>query len=259
METKLKVRILAHTPEPERVIANSARLCYSDLGIDDLFTNYTDEQNKNMIDSLMKVGHESPLEHISFTFGVEGISRSLSHQLVRHRIGSSYSQKSQRYVSEDGFSYVIPEDIKNNPSALHIFTETMEYIQLAYVDIADKLMSGYCMQKPIEDMSNDNLVRGLKKSAMENARAVLPNACETKIIVTMNARALLNFFNLRCCNRSQKEIRDLADEMLRQVKSIAPSVFRLAGAKCMFGKCPEGKMSCKNKRKVEEYEQKEDK
>lgn len=249
MQATLNVKILEHTPNPEKVVANSARLCYSSLGIEDLFNKFTDEQNQGMVERLMSMSHESPLEHISFTFGIEGISRSLSHQLVRHRVGTSYSQKSQRYVSECGFDYIIPKDIQNNGKALEEFENTMRYINHSYNKISDILYSDY-----MDSASNAEHASLNRKKAMENARAVLPNACETKIIVTMNARALLNFFKLRCCRRSQDEIMELADEMLRQVKQIAPSVFKYAGASCMFGKCPEGKMSCGRVRKVEEYE-----
>lgn len=251
METKLKVRILTHTPEPERVVANSARLCYSELGIDELFGKFTDEQNKGMVERLMKIGHESPLEHVSFTIGIEGVSRSLSHQLVRHRIGASYSQKSQRYVSADEFDYVIPEDIKNNEEALIKFVDTMATIQDAYDYITKELVFQYSIDEPTE---NATKIKELKKKAMENARAVLPNACETKIVVTMNARALLNFFSLRSCRRAQLEIMELSDEMLRQCKVIAPNLFKYAGASCMFSKCPEGNMTCGDPRRVEEYE-----
>lgn len=228
----LKVKILEHTPNPENVVANAARLCYSSLDIEGLFNKYTNEENKKMIDKLVAMGHESPLEHISFTFGIEGVSRALTHQLVRHRIGSSYSQKSQRYVMEGQFEYVIPPVIAEDEKLKKIYVKQMNQTQDNYDYMVDQLIK----QGKTE------------KQAIEDARYILPNACETKIIVTMNARALLNFFNKRTCNRAQWEIREMADEMLNQVRTIAPNLFKFSGAGCVYGKCPEGTMSCKNPR-----------
>lgn len=288
-KTKLNVSLIEHTPNPERVVSNSARLCYSELGIEDLFGKFTDEQNKAMIDRLMSIGHESPLEHVSFTFGIEGISRSLSHQLVRHRIGASYSQKSQRYVSEGQFEYITPDKISECKAINHRFGNIMELLQENYVEISKALIKKDILEihgektfNMLQDdfkWSNGDIIlysknyslinsehierfkelypkeyRSISKSAMENARAVLPNACETKIIVTMNARALMNFFSLRCCRRAQGEIMNLADAMLLIVKDVAPNLFKYAGASCMFGKCTEGDMSCGLPRKPEEYE-----
>ncbi len=228
----MKIRILEHTPNPEKVIANAARLCYSSLNIDGLFEKYTDEQNAKMVDKLVEMGHESPLEHTSFTFGVEGVSRSLTHQLVRHRI-ASYSQQSQRYVREDQFEYVIPPSIVGDEELKEMFKSQMEILQSIYDLFVFRLMeNGYT-----------------EKEAIEDARYIFPNATETKIVFTMNARSLLNFFRLRCCNRAQWEIREMADEMLRQCLEIAPTLFKRAGASCMYGKCTEGKMTCGSPRK----------
>jgi len=233
----LKVKIIEHTPNPEALVSNAARLCYSDLGIDDLFNKYTDKQNQKMIDKLMNLKHESPIEHVSFTFGVEGISRTLSHQLVRHRI-ASYSQQSQRYVKLNQFEYVIPPSIDSNKYLKALYIQQMAVTQSAYnVLVRDLIASGKS-----------------EKEAIEDARYVFPNSCETKLVFTMNARTLMNFFKLRSCNRAQWEIRELSDEMLRQVKKIAPNLFKYVGANCMFGKCSEGKMTCGIPRRVEEYE-----
>ena len=267
----MKVKLLTYTPNPEEIIANSARLCYSSMGIDELFDKYTDEQNKNMIDKLMNVGHESPFEHVSFTFGVEGVSRSLTHQLVRHRI-ASYSQKSQRYVKENQFKYIIPYAVENIPEAKEIFMKTMRNDQIAYDELVDLLIleqikdfwgcEGVPENKIIEaedDLIDDfkekykNSYKIMEKKAIEDARYVFPNACETKIIMTMNTRSLMNFFKLRCCNRAQWEIRELADKMLIECKQIAPNLFKYAGASCMFGNCPEGNMSCGSPRRLDEY------
>lgn len=226
----MKVTMITHTPNPELIVSLAGKICYSKYTItQSIEKGLSDDEIKGFIDKLIELGHESPLEHISFTFGIEGISRACSHQLVRHRI-ASYSQKSQRYVSENEFDFVIPESILNNDEA--------------------KSSYDYCMN--IIDRTYEELVKiGIKK---EDARMVLPNACETQIVVTMNARSLLNFFKHRCCNRAQWEIRSVADEMLRQCKKVAPNLFKYAGPSCLKGKCSEGKMSCKNPRKLEEFQ-----
>lgn len=159
-----------------------------------------------------------------------------THQLVRHRI-ASYSQKSQRYVSENQFEYVIPESIKNNPTALRTYEYLMNAIQLDYETIRTSL---------IDDFVNKGMdPKAAEKKANEDARYVLPNACETKIIVTMNIRSLFNFFKHRCCNRAQWEIRAMAMEMYRICMEVAPSIFRYAGPDCVAkGQCSEGRMTC---------------
>ncbi|KYH35172.1 thymidylate synthase ThyX [Clostridium tepidiprofundi DSM 19306] len=231
----LKVEIIEHTPNPEKVIAAAAKLCYSQVGIDDILNGLSEYNTKQFLEMLMSFGHESPIEHVSFTFAIEGVSRSLSHQLVRHRI-ASYSQQSQRYVKLDQFDYVIPYEISNDENARKIFIEAMEKSQQAYDELVSILKSKY-IDKGMKS-------KQAEKKAIEDARYVFPNACETKIIVTMNARSLMNFFRHRCCNRAQWEIRNLANEMLTQVKHIAPTLFKYAGPACLLGKCPEGKMTC---------------
>lgn len=214
----MKVTLLNHSPEPEKIIAAAARLCYTSKEIDELLEGLTEEKVEKFIDKLTSLGHESPLEHVTFTFGIEGISRACSHQLVRHRM-ASYSQKSQRYVDENGFSYVIPKTIIDS---------NMEKIY-------ESLMF------EIEEIYKDLKAAGVPK---EDARMVLPNACTTSIIVTMNVRSLLNFFKHRVCNRAQWEIQELAIEMLKICKEISPKLFAKAGASCMYGSCSEGSMSC---------------
>lgn len=231
----LKVEIIEHTPNPEKVIAAAAKLCYSQVGVDDILNGLSEYKTKQFLEMLMSFGHESPIEHVSFTFAIEGVSRSLSHQLVRHRI-ASYSQQSQRYVKLDQFDYVIPYEISNDENARKIFIEAMEKSQQAYDELVSILKSKY-IDKGMQS-------KQAEKKAIEDARYVFPNACETKIIVTMNARSLMNFFRHRCCNRAQWEIRNLANEMLTQVKHIAPTLFKYAGPACLLGKCPEGKMTC---------------
>jgi len=215
----MKVVLLHHTPEPERTVAAAARLCYSPVGAADIRETMTVEQINNLLGKIMSSGHHSTMEHVSFTFAVEGVSRVLTHQLVRHRI-ASYSQQSQRYVKEHDFEYIIPPSIAKNTEARVRFSQLMDEIRQTY----------------------DELV-GLGVHH-EDARYVLANATETKIVVTMNGRALLNFFALRCCNRAQWEIRALAKEMLRQVQGVAPVLFKHAGPECLTGPCPEGAMTC---------------
>lgn len=195
----IKVQLLAHTPEPEKLIATAAKLCYSDSDIETLQDNLTPEKIESFVTMLASLGHESPLEHVSFTFGIEGISRSCSHQLVRHRI-ASYSQKSQRYVNETGFEYVTPPVIESNFIAKSKYDTIMHTIQDYYNIIAELIFEQYLYEESEnpDDVPKD-VQNQLRKKAIEDARFVLPNACETKIVVTMNIRSLMNFFKHRCC------------------------------------------------------------
>ena len=245
----MKVKIIAHTPNPEEVVASAAKLCYSKVGVDEIQENLTEEGIEKFVSMLSAIGHHSPLEHCTFTFAVEGISRACSHQLVRHRI-ASYSQQSQRYVKLDKFDYIIPTAIENNEFAKDIFLNAMEQDQKAYNGIVEELMNEYIASSgyTLASIPKSEYNR-LEKFAIEDARYVFPNACETKIVFTMNVRTLMNFFTHRCCDRAQWEIRDLANEMFIQVKEIAPTLFKKAGASCVRGKCPEGSMSCGNPKK----------
>jgi len=238
-----KVTLLAHTPEPERTVAFAAKLCYSSSGIEDLRDGLTEEKISSFVKMLADMGHESPIEHVSFTFGIEGVSRSMTHQLVRHRL-ASYSQKSQRYVTEGAFEYVIPPEIDKNEDAKKLFIETMRADQEAYDKIADVLKKKHTETFLAEGKDEKTALRMAEKKAIEDARFVLPNACETKIVVTMNARTLMNFFHHRCCNRAQWEIKEVADLMLKEVSKVAPNLFKNAGPSCVAGACPEGKMTC---------------
>ena len=245
----MKVKIIAYTPNPEEVVASAAKLCYSKVGVDEIQENLTEEGIEKFVSMLSAIGHHSPLEHCTFTFAVEGISRACSHQLVRHRI-ASFSQQSQRYVKLDKFDYIIPTAIENNEFAKDIFLNAMEHDQKAYNGIVEELMNEYIASSGYTLASiPKNEYNKLEKLAIEDARYVFPNACETKIVFTMNVRTLMNFFTHRCCDRAQWEIRDLANEMLIQVKEIAPTLFKKAGASCVRGKCPEGSMSCGNPKK----------
>ena len=228
----MKVTLIEHTPNPEKTIAIAAKLCYSNTDLEYLTDNLTEEKINSFIEMLSEIGHESPIEHVSFTFGIEGVSRALLAQITRHRI-ASFSVQSQRYVKNKDDFY-LPKEIEENTLAKEIYNESINQSFESYIKLVDILQESY-IKKGIKDA---------EKKAIENARFVLPNACETKMIVTMNVRSLKNFFKLRCCNRAQDEIREVADEMLRLCKEVSPILFKNMGAGCVSGKCPEGKMSC---------------
>ena len=239
----MKVKLIAHTPEPEKVIAAAAKLCYSPVGVEQITEELTPEVVDRFLDMLMSFGHQSPIEHVSFTFAIEGVSRVLTHQLVRHRI-ASFSQQSQRYVKLEQFEYITPPAIASNPEALAIYIDAMEADQLAYEGIVSHLEADHKSAYEADGIPQDKARKMAEKRAIEDARFVFPNACETKIAVTMNARVLRHFFDHRCCNRAQWEIQELADAMLIEAKKVAPLIFKNAGPGCVSGPCPEGKMTC---------------
>jgi thymidylate synthase (FAD) len=217
----MQVALLRHTPDPELTVALAARLCYSTVGIADLQQRLSAADVEAFLDKIMSLGHQSVLEHASFTFGIEGISRACSHQLVRHRL-ASYSQQSQRYVvlKGDGLPAVLPGTVAETERRRKIFDSAMQTCVEAYRALLEDGV-------PAED-----------------ARFVLPNAAETRIVMTMNARELLHFFALRCCERAQWEIRAMALAMVRLVRPVAPVIFRHAGPGCLAGPCPEGAFTC---------------
>ena len=222
----MQVKLLRYTPEPDKTVAMSARLCYSPIGAAELEEKLSNEQITKLVRQLGAMGHTSTFEHVSFTFAIEGVSRVLTHQLVRHRI-ASYSQQSQRYVKEHDFAMIVPHTIEAKPEAKKKFEALCQEIQNLYNQFTEEGI-------PAED-----------------ARYILPNAAETKIVVTMNARSLLHFFELRCCNRAQWEIRELADKMLEEVRRVAPILFAKAGPTCVTQlTCHEGKMSCGRLEKI---------
>ncbi len=239
----MKVKVIAHTPEPEKVISMAAKLCYSSVGVDGIEENLTDESIEKFLNMLINIGHESPLEHVSFTFAVEGISRSCSHQIVRHRI-ASFSQQSQRYVKLNQFEYIVPPEIDKIKEAKELFIDAMKKDQDSYDKLVDILFEKHYNNLIKNGKNEKEAKREAEKKAIEDARYVFPNACETKMVFTMNTRSLYNFFNHRCCERAQWEIRALAIEMLRQVREISPILFKNIGPKCIKGPCPEGKMTC---------------
>lgn len=216
----MDVRLLNHTPDPERAIAAAARLCYAPVGAAELTETMSDEAVRRVLKTIITSGHTSALEHASYTFAIDGVSRALTHQLVRHRL-ASYNQQSQRYVtyaSEPAF--VTPPSVAGDPAVAEAFAAATRAAFDAYRALVDAGV-------PAED-----------------ARYLLPNAMETKIVVTMNIRELLHFFELRCCKRAQWEIRDLALSMLALAEPTAPYIFMDAGASCRRGPCREGKMTC---------------
>lgn len=252
MGAKLKVNLLRYTPDSEKLIASAAKLCYSAVGVDKIEDKLTEESTNKFLDMLMGLGHESPIEHVSFTFAVEGISRVLTHQLVRHRIGCSYSQQSQRYVKLDQFEYIMPPAIEAIPAAKEKFIKAMEDDQRYYDELTEILFEKHYKANIDNGCSEKQAKRLAEKKSIEDARYVFPNACETKVVFTMNARALSNFFKHRCCNRAQWEIRELATEMLSQVKKVAPTLFKYAGPNCLNDPCPEGSMTCGEIKEVRE-------
>jgi len=220
-------QLLSHSPDPERTVALAARLCYSARGVADLHRDFSDGEVGGLLGKLRSMGHFSALEHAHFVFGVEGISRACSHQLVRHRL-ASYSQQSQRYVTLREVRAVIPPEVEGRPDLASLFREKLEELWAFYARLVDEGV-------PAED-----------------ARYILPNACETKIVVSMNARELRHFFSLRLCRRAQWEIRALALAMLREVGGIAPRLFEGSGPGCVAGRCPEGAYSCGHPDEVRE-------
>lgn len=239
----MKVELIAHTPDPERVVAAAAKLCYSQSNASEIMDNLTEEKIESFLEMLSSMGHDSPTEHVSFTFAIEGVSRSLLAQITRHRI-ASYSVKSQRYVSEEMFEYIVPPEIEGNSEAMEIFKNAMERDNEDYKRITDILFEKHFKEMTAAGTDEKKAKTAAKKKAIEDARFVLPNACETKMVMTMNVRSLRNFFAHRCCERAQWEIRALADAMLGEVKKVAPHLFARSGPPCVYGACPEGKMSC---------------
>lgn len=239
----LKVKLIAHSPDPEQVVAVAARLCYSPATIDEVSEQLTPDKTAKFVEMLGDLGHDSPVEHATFTFGIEGVSRSLLAEITRHRI-ASFSVQSQRYVTENHFSYVVPPEIAALPQAAEEFERAMDEDQRHYERLAELLREKHTAAYIAEGLTPEAAAKAAEKRAIEDARFVLPNACTTKILMTMNVRSLRNFFRLRCCNRAQWEIRSLATEMLRLCLEVAPHLFAKAGPGCVSGNCPEGKMCC---------------
>lgn len=219
MEVKPKAELIDYTKDPERNVATAARLCYSKKGAAELNSEMSRDQVENLVRKVVNMGHTSTLEHTYFFFHVQ-CSRVTSHQIVRQRIGTSYSQRSQRYVTEDNFDYITPPKIKKNEKAYEIFKKKMEELENSYLELIDL---------------------GIPK---EDARFILPTI-KTNIVISYNARSLHHFLRLRTCNRAQWEVRIIARQMLKEVKKVAPVIFENAGPPCETdGECPEGDLSC---------------
>ena len=247
------VTLIAHTNDPEKTVAAAAKLCYSDAHIETLLDGLTPEKTAAFLQKLSDFGHASPIEHASFTFGIEGVSRTFLAQVTRHRI-ASFSVQSQRYVRLEDFRYVIPPEIEKIPEAKAQFVQAMNEDAAKYLELVKTLEESHTAELAAQGMSEKAARAKAAKQANEDARFVLPNACETKMVMTMNCRSLLNFFNLRCCSRAQWEIREVARQMLKLVLPLAPHIFAAAGPRCLTGPCPEGAMCCGKQTQVrEEY------
>jgi thymidylate synthase (FAD) len=218
MASGIRVSLINHTPEPERSVALAGRLCYAAISVEDLKKNLTQAEVNRLVKLFLSSGHWSAIEHTSFTFAVEGVSRVCTHQLVRHRL-ASYNQQSQRYVKFDDYDFVIPSTL---------------------------VESGFEAKFAEQAAASFKLYREMVEAGVpaEDARYILPQAGETKIVITMNARELWHFFTLRCCRRAQWEIRKMACLMLLEAQKVAPILFEKAGSSCLRGPCPEGKFSC---------------
>ena len=250
-ECKQRVLLLSHTPDAQAQIALGARLCYAGGNVDKLMEKVSRQDQQAFLEKLMSMGHESVLEHVSFTFLIEGVSRVLLAQLTRHRI-ASFSVQSQRYVRLEDFRYVIPPEIEAIPEAKAQFIASMNDDAKKYLELVHTLEDAHTAKFVAQGMDEKAARAKASKQANEDARFVLPNACETKMVMTMNCRSLQNFFNLRCCNRAQWEIRAVADEMLKLVLPLAPHIFAAAGPRCLTGPCPEGRMCCGKQAEVRE-------
>ena len=225
-KVEMHCELVRHTLSPEEMVAMGARLCYSGAHVNDLFERVTAKDQSGFVEKIMSMGHESVLEHASFTFAVEGVSRVLLAQLTRHRL-ASFSVQSQRYVSyEDGFGYVIPPKIAQlGNEAVEEYTAQMQQMQQWYCQWQEKLGK-------------------TGEGTNEDARFILPGACETRLLMTMNVRELRHFLALRMCSRAQWEIRALATKMHEVCMKVAPALFKDAGPGCLRGACPEGPKSC---------------
>jgi len=220
----MKVELINHTPDPDKTCAAAALGCHSESDSCEIIAQLSDQKAKNILKKTISSGHHSVIEHANFTFCISGVSRALTHQLVRHRI-ASFSQQSQRYVKMTKAVYVTPPAIESNSSANKEFQRFMETAWEVYRSLVDAGINA------------------------EDARFVLPNAATTAITVTMNARELRHFFELRCCTRAQWEIRKMAWQMLEQVKKVAPVMFEDAGPTC--DNCLEPNYPC-DRRKLSE-------
>lgn len=220
----MKVELIRHTLSPEELVALGARMCYSKSTLDDLQKRVSERDQAEFVGKVMGMGHESVLEHASFTFGIEGVSRVLLAQITRHRL-ASFSVQSQRYTGASP-GLVIPDS-------------------MVRAELVDDIIEA---RRAVEALYAKAVKLGVPE---EDARYLTFQAAETRMMVTMNVRELRHFFSLRCCSRAQWEIRALAKEMHRLCKEVAPALFADAGPGCVRGHCPEGEKSCGKPRKAE--------
>ena len=252
------VKLLRCTERPEELITSAAKLCYSPVGVEEIEEGLTPESTEKFIKFLLSLGHESPLEHVSFSFAVEGVSRILETQLVRHRI-ASYSVQSGRYVKRDNPDFVVPIGIlEGDFKTQAIYDDAIEHSIKAYNELTDALIrsqikkEGLLKLLPEEELELEmfkkeypKIYQTFEKKAIENARYVYPQALATKLVCTFNARSFLNFMEHRGCRRAQNEINELAWRMLKELRPHLPTLSRYFGPTCLtHRKCKEGKMSC---------------
>lgn len=234
MPVKPTVTLLSYPADALKVACDAAARCYSDLSNEELL-DFIDNKDKDSlrkyINGVIGTGHLSTIEHVSYTFMIEGVSRAFLAQITRHRL-ASFSVQSQRYVRLSGGEddwYIIPPEILKRDELKERFMNHMAECVDTYNMICDALVEA----------------GRTEEQAQEDARFVLPEAAQTRMVVTMNARELMHFFNLRCCNRAQWEIRAVANKMLSLVKEATPELMKKAGASCAItGVCPEGKRGC---------------
>lgn len=220
----MNVTLIRHTLTPEELVALGAKLCYSKTNLLDLQQQVAKSDQEGFCRKIIGMGHESVLEHASFTFGVEDVSRVLLAQLTRHRL-ASFSVQSQRYCGAD-----------------------MELVIPGSMCIPELVEDTVAVRRAVEELYRKAIWFGVPE---EDARYLTLQAGTTRLMVTMNVRELRRFFELRCCNRAQWEIRALADEMLRICKEVAPALFSDAGPGCVRGHCPEGEKSCGHSRRFD--------
>ena len=208
----MEVKLISHTPDPEFLAGRAAAICTGG--------NLCDRNAcLKALKGALASGHGSVVEHVVYTFYVEGLSRVTLAQLTRHRV-ASYSVESQRYVENSGQSCVVPDTIAADPELAAAFEALLGKAAIFYED---------CISKGVP---------------AEDARYGFLQAGQTRLILTMNARELLHLFSMRCCSRAQWEIRALVDRMLELCRPTAPVIFKNAGPGCVRGGCPEGKRSC---------------
>lgn len=221
-EDKIKVTLLSHTADPEQNVVAAIRQCYSSVGAEELKEKTTEEVRKRLIKQVIESGHTSTLEHASFTFAIDGVSRVTEIHLIRHRI-ASFSIQSGRYVKRGDAAYRIPPKIKalKDKKLLEKYLKHLEKTQELYNELIEA-------EIPAED-----------------ARYCQPQSIQVKIVMSMNARELLHFFSLRTCTRAQWEVQEVARLMLKEVRKVAPTIFENAGPPCVSEKiCNQGKLSC---------------